>query len=231
MQTPLGSLLTLHRYVAELEQELAQARALLGQTRILSPTDRNMQPSQRSTTVVETASTTTVDVPQGSAVNRTPRQEHIMNGHHPALPAPSSRRHVSSPQLTKPSPNISLETPPPSGDFDWDERVVGNVDGMASLTNRHNGCGYLGVASGAALLRLADSVQTNSADGSDSDVVGEEPSHVPTPIMKTIYSLSQLEPFVDAYFQLYHISYPIVHEATFRAQVSAILASDHGIFG
>jgi len=41
--------------------------------------------------------------------------------------------------------------------------------------------------------------------------------------------LSQLEPFVDAYFSLYHVSYPIVHEATFRAQVSlmSLLVSLH----
>lgn len=40
--------------------------------------------------------------------------------------------------------------------------------------------------------------------------------------------MSQLEPFVDAYFRLYHCSYPIVHEATFRAQFMEIIPRPSG---
>ena len=98
---------------------------------------------------------------------------------------------------------------------------------MASLTDRYSRGGYLGVASGAALLRLADSGAQPAIDTNDADLTQEEPSQIHTPITRVSYSLSQLEPFVDAYFQLYHISYPIVHEATFRAQVSVVGISCH----
>lgn len=40
--------------------------------------------------------------------------------------------------------------------------------------------------------------------------------------------MSQLEPFVDAYFRLYHCSYPIVHEATFRAQFMEVIPRPPG---
>jgi transcriptional regulatory protein GAL4 len=65
---------------------------------------------------------------------------------------------------TGPSPTFSMETPP-AGDFDWDERVRSGsrfIDGMASLTERSSR-GYMGVASGAALLRLADDASADSA--------------------------------------------------------------------
>jgi transcriptional regulatory protein GAL4 len=78
----------------------------------------------------------------------------------------------------------------------------------------------LGVASGAPLLRLADTdVQPTLTFDINEEAQADESTRN-TPIPKAIYTLSQLEPFVDAYFSLYHMSYPIVHEATFRAQVS-----------
>lgn len=40
--------------------------------------------------------------------------------------------------------------------------------------------------------------------------------------------MSQLEPFIDAYFTIYHCSYPIVHEATFRAQFMEIIPRPSG---
>lgn len=113
---------------------------------------------------------------------------------------------------------LSLEAPPSSGSFEWDERTgkaSGDrfVDGMASLTSRSNKGGYLGVASGAALLRMTDSRSTEEVD----TYCHQQPESKP-PVSFVLTSLSQLEPFVDAYFQLYHCSYPIVHEATLRAQ-------------
>lgn len=41
-------------------------------------------------------------------------------------------------------------------------------------------------------------------------------------------SLGQLEPFVEAYFSLYHRSYPIVHEATFRAEFMEVIPRPSG---
>lgn len=41
-------------------------------------------------------------------------------------------------------------------------------------------------------------------------------------------SLGQMEPFVEAYFSLYHRSYPIVHEATFRAEFMEVIPRPSG---
>lgn len=124
---------------------------------------------------------------------------------------------------TAASPAFSLETPPTTGDFDWDERVRNSnhrfIDGMASLTEGSSR-GYMGVASGAALLRLTDDVNADAvAEGEN----GQHETGNNTPPVPALFTLAQLEPFVDAYFSTYHISYPIVHEATFRAQFMEVI--------
>ncbi|KAL6790328.1 fungal-specific transcription factor domain-containing protein [Trichoderma sp. SZMC 28013] len=119
---------------------------------------------------------------------------------------------------------ISLETPPTSGSFEWDERngQPGGqkfVDGMGSLTSDVDGSGYLGVASGAALLRITV--------GNNSHHSGTTSPRVAT-IPFAITSLSALDGYIDDYFSLYHRSYPIVHEATFRAQFMEIIPRPSG---
>ncbi|KAL4890120.1 hypothetical protein BDV59DRAFT_185293 [Aspergillus ambiguus] len=126
---------------------------------------------------------------------------------------------------------LSLETPPSSTNFEWDERTGSAngdrfVDGMASLTSRSNEGGYLGSASGAALLRLTSTRSTEDINTYDADVQGDYHYHPSIPFTPT--SMSQLEPFIDAYFGLYHCSYPIVHEATFRAQFMEIIPRPSG---
>ncbi|KAJ9658433.1 hypothetical protein H2198_003717 [Neophaeococcomyces mojaviensis] len=133
----------------------------------------------------------------------------------------------SSGPTTNVSPSFSLESPP-AGDLDWDERSS-NLnkthfnDGMASLVDRN---GYMGVASGAALLRMADE------GGAELDLQAQPdalPSSRGTPqVIPPLYSLAQLEPFIDAYFSTYHVSYPIVHEPTFRAQFMEVVPRPHG---
>ena len=141
---------------------------------------------------------------------------------------------------------VSLENLPSSGDFDWDERNEPQtaktfVDGMAALTSESNGGGYLGeismplepccdglnsstdafagVASGAALLRLTGASEQSPA---------LDPNRPPSAIPYAITSLSFLEGFLDAYFMLFHRSYPIVHEATFRAQFMEMVPRPRG---
>ncbi|KAL4959798.1 Zn(II)2Cys6 transcription factor domain-containing protein [Aspergillus stella-maris] len=188
---------------------------------------------------------------------------HREDGHSMPLPTPSLESHHShghsrprastNPVLPdsvgpapKPTPDsnrsvgttaFSLETPPSSSNFEWDERAGGDkfVDGMASLTSRSNEGGYLGSASGAALLRLTEtrpdgptSVPYESDQQHPQDVA-EYPYHRPgQSIPFALTSMSQLEPFIDAYFRLYHASYPIVHEATFRAQFMEIIPRPQG---
>ncbi|KAJ5743810.1 hypothetical protein N7533_008680 [Penicillium manginii] len=124
--------------------------------------------------------------------------------------------------------NMPLESSPLSGNWEWDERAGranGNefVDGMASLTSDPNGGGYLGVASGAALLRVTDP----NPNGPKDQIVSAqniEPSNIPaSSIPYSSESLGELEPFVKKYFDVFHKSYPIVHEATFRAQFMHVL--------
>ncbi|KAK5085655.1 hypothetical protein LTR05_004942 [Lithohypha guttulata] len=123
------------------------------------------------------------------------------------------------------SPAFTLETPP-MGELDWDERPS-NVhanrlnDGMASLADRN---GYMGIASGSALLRMA-------GDGYGEELVngqGHASAQISPPILPALYSLAQLEPFIDSYFATYHISYPIVHEPTFRAQFMDVIPRPNG---
>ena len=254
-EKPVKTPLT-RKYVAELENELAEARELLrrSSTPAGRAADQQYQITEQngnSRSGAETAPEAEPGVTAGSpgeardmlnsqSIFNAPAPRPILSG----LPrsslsatannshtyAPRFVRYASSSQTAKPSPTFSLEAPPASDDFDWDERNVhSNADGMASLTNASSRGGYLGVASGAALLRLADAdAQPASMYNIDDEAQGDE-SIRNTPIPNAVYTLSQLEPFVDAYFSLYHVSYPIVHEATFRAQVSlmSLLVSLH----
>ncbi|KAL2838440.1 fungal-specific transcription factor domain-containing protein [Aspergillus pseudoustus] len=140
----------------------------------------------------------------------------------------SSRAMRPAPEAQSVTPAFSLETPPSSSNFEWDERAGATggdkfVDGMASLTSRSNEGGYLGSASGAALLRLTD----RSSEGENDTAYPSADARRPS-IPFALTSMSQLEPFVDAYFRLYHCSYPIVHEATFRAQFMEIIPRPAG---
>jgi transcriptional regulatory protein GAL4 len=129
----------------------------------------------------------------------------------------------------------------PTANFEWDERSGRPnggkfVDGMGSLTSESNEGGYLGlcfiylilifvkltcqgVASGAALLRL-----TQIAD----QRLEMDPRIRPPSIPFALTSLSALDGFIDAYFSLFHRSYPILHEATFRAQLMEIVPRPSG---
>ncbi|KAF9886904.1 lactose regulatory protein lac9 and GAL4-like protein [Aspergillus nanangensis] len=149
-----------------------------------------------------------------------------------AQPSQRAMRPSSGPPQSVGTEAFSLETPPSSSNFEWDERAgtAGGdrfVDGMASLTSRSNEGGYLGSASGAALLRFTDMRSTDPAGSHGADMTQAGYSrHLSIPF--ALNSMSQLEPFVDAYFSLYHCSYPIVHEATFRAQFMEIIPRPSG---
>ncbi|KIM92785.1 hypothetical protein OIDMADRAFT_173803 [Oidiodendron maius Zn] len=109
------------------------------------------------------------------------------------------------------------------------------VDGMASLTIGESEGGYLGVASGAAVLRLIDPRAASTSgplkaasklrparilsnDGTWPELLCDQPD----PNRHIVDSM------IDAYFGLYHINYPIVHEPTFRAQYSELIERPNG---
>lgn len=203
------------RYLTEVELELARTKALLSQyetSRSASNDTGKGTPSspstQQSADALATpfAPTTTIGCPAGTTV--------------PSYTGASAGINTS--------PAFSLETPP-AGDLDWDERASGtNVtrfnDGMASLIDRNGS--YMGVASGAALLRMADD---EAGENDEERQFMPLPSARTTPpILPALYSLAQLEPFIEAYFATYHISYPILHEPTFRAQFMDIIPRPNG---
>ena len=109
------------------------------------------------------------------------------------------------------------------------------MDGMASLTIGDSEGGYLGASSGAAMLRLIDPRAANASTprkkssrapldkvfmggGMHPELLYEQPDP----------SRHIVDNMIDAYFGLYHISFPIVHEPTFRAQYSELIERPDG---
>lgn len=135
-----------------------------------------------------------------------------------------------------------LESPPATDDFEWDEQDNvaslaaalsadmndpddAALDGMASLSVSEKEGGYLGVASGAAFIRLLEpnmkrrSSQTRSRPSMTSY----------SPLVQQPNPNRQIaDIMIDAYFKLYHLNYPILHEPTFRAQFSEVIPRPHG---
>lgn len=113
------------------------------------------------------------------------------------------------------------------------------ADGMASLTMDDGDGGYLGGSSGAAMLRLllpdaeiqrrkklrrgTPTHQTLSEADNSSD------GWIPSPLYKQLnIARIDLDSAIDAYFSTFHISYPIVHEPSFRAQYSHVIPRPAG---
>ncbi|KAF7187252.1 Regulatory protein GAL4 [Pseudocercospora fuligena] len=151
-------------------------------------------------------------------------------------------------------PDYQLEEPPSHAeDFSWDEQEPvaspesaqplkaedGDdpvTDGMASLSVEDRGTGYLGVASGAAMLRLLlpDAHYRKNINARAKPIKQEEPAArdlgwVPTPVYaeRNIREID-LDAAIDLYFSCYHLSYPIVHEPTFRAQYAQVIPRPNG---
>ncbi|KAK0758787.1 hypothetical protein N5P37_008270 [Trichoderma harzianum] len=140
------------------------------------------------------------------------------------------------------SQDDDFESPPSTGDFGWNEHGAAQqdspgisiasdlnetrqiLDGMASLTVSEQRSGYLGIASGAAFLRLLEPVEYRNAQ-SHSPVEAD-----PRVSLTTLPNLNKhiADTMIDAYFRMYHLSYPIVHEPTFRAQYSEVIRRPNG---
>ncbi|KAK7403739.1 hypothetical protein QQX98_010478 [Neonectria punicea] len=131
---------------------------------------------------------------------------------------------------------------PPVDNFEWCEKTSVQVhglspdavpetleedspisDGMASLTVNEGDAGYLGVASGAALLRLLEPKSRRRMSRSHQTASSIYPM-MPQPNPNRHVT----ESMIDAYFRLYHVSYPIIHEPTFRAQYSEVIPRPNG---
>lgn len=158
-------------------------------------------------------------------------------------------------------PSNTLDAPPVvSEDFEWDEKNLPNVqtpesegtlvgpgleegdeyesivaDGMASLTLDESEGGYLGVASGAALLRLIEPLAIDqSVQRVKANRLRRRRLSSGSPSSRTILfeapnpNTHVSDAMIDAYFRLFHTCYPLVHEPTFRAQYAGVIERPHG---
>jgi hypothetical protein len=128
-------------------------------------------------------------------------------------------------------PSTNSDDPVASGaDYDWDERnteAQSCLDVMAAISIQEERPGYLGLASGAALLHL---IQNCSGGPLSSTSMLQKP---PTPKAHLPQSLSanlqreippqKIEAYIANYFSEYHISYPLVHQGLFMAQYHEIV--------
>ncbi|KAI0009209.1 fungal-specific transcription factor domain-containing protein [Xylariaceae sp. FL0662B] len=98
-------------------------------------------------------------------------------------------------------------------------------DGMASLAVDDKEAGYLGVASGAALLRILEPNATHATPRPRSQ---SQSRRLPSILAQPDINRHITDTMIDAYFKRYHLNYPIVHEPTFRAQYSEVIPQPHG---
>lgn len=172
--------------------------------------------------------------------------------------APTSDANNDSDAINEHTITVPLEAPPSGpADFSWDEQsqelspveteTAGLpthaspeedervADGMASLTIDEREAGYLGVASGAAMLRLLlpdaqnayRQVQTPNIQETQASL---EIGHcLYTPLWDALHlGAIDLDSAINAYFTLYHNSYPLVEEHTFRAQYAQVIPRPSG---
>lgn len=119
------------------------------------------------------------------------------------------------------SPGAEEALPQQADGFDWAEETTlsGLSDGMAALSIKPEGTGYLGATSSVMPLRALLTGDTemdfsrNPPLGGPLNTGGFEAPYLASPLS----GFSQ-QSFIDAYFLYYHSSYPFIHEATFRAQ-------------
>lgn len=128
----------------------------------------------------------------------------------------------------------------PRGDTSLFESVEGDIpkitDGMATLTADESNSGYLGTVSGAALLRLiwmspSDEVGSKSNARNErrksleqffSRRSADDPSSSQWLRTQPLLTRAVVDTLIDAYFGLYHPTFPILHEPTFREQYSKL---------
>ncbi|KAH7259407.1 fungal-specific transcription factor domain-containing protein [Fusarium redolens] len=129
-----------------------------------------------------------------------------------------------SPEHEEPAHEYEWSEPSLPPDFDSQNDEAGAMDGMATLNSLD--AGYLGSSSGANLLQeIASMLPELAASNSPANSHGKSPS-------RTHKSKASLDPpnlanesltsyLIDAYFLFYNVSYPILHERSFRQKLAA----------
>jgi transcriptional regulatory protein GAL4 len=141
----------------------------------------------------------------------------------------SARSATTGPET--PGQESITETVPDDADgFDWSEDVDDIADGMAALAVEPKGTGYLGSTAGVFFLRslLYQVGQTTTAANANILQSGQSPIYAtgpgsPSAVAQTLSSRHSMDRLLDAYFSVYHRTYPFVHEASFRAQYHEVI--------
>ncbi|POR36979.1 Regulatory protein GAL4 [Tolypocladium paradoxum] len=237
------------RHLTEVEARLERAEVLLQQMRALVPPQLRTWERAGSTSAASRPKTDeTFDFSRDPPQPKIRHDEPSANeqARRTSVPCQPSHPHVDESSGTARQPDADhqrLLEGPPLEDFEWSEKnspyarglspdAFGEggmddtpiSDGMASLSVNEREGGYLGVASGAALLRL---LEPNSRRRPPP-----RPDYDASPLLPMISQPNPnhhiAESMIDAYFRLYHVSYPLVHEPTFRAQYSEVIARPNG---
>lgn len=128
-------------------------------------------------------------------------------------------------------PALPLDCPSVNGlDYDWDERISDAatvIDGMATLSVRNEKPGYLGLASGAALLHLIRysseefaSIRPPCQTALPNDQLLQQQ---PAINLDREIPSQKIAQYISDYFNTYHVSYPLVHQGLFMAQYNEII--------
>lgn len=124
---------------------------------------------------------------------------------------------------------------PPIGAGGVDAEIPKITDGMATLTANDSNAGFLGSVSGSALLRLiwmgagaeeaATSASTEHRRTLDQ-LFDQRSSDYPTASnwlrAQPMLTRAMVDTLIDAYFALYHPTFPILHESSFREQYARL---------
>jgi transcriptional regulatory protein GAL4 len=120
-----------------------------------------------------------------------------------------------------------------SDPFREDEDDVA-IDGMATLTLNEDQLGYLGNAAGASFLRhLWRPSREGTPDANAPSRKNPQEGHSGTVFYNTLPASVDsrkmiADPFIDAYFSLFHTTHPLIHEPSFRAAYSGLIPRPGG---
>ncbi|KAF5585242.1 C6 transcription factor [Fusarium pseudocircinatum] len=129
-----------------------------------------------------------------------------------------------SPEHEEPAHEYEWSEPSLPPDFDSQNDEAAAMDGMATLNSLD--AGYLGSSSGANLLQeIASMLPELAASNSPATSHGKSPSqtHKSKPSLDppNLANESLTNYLIDAYFLFYNVSYPILHERSFRQKLAA----------
>ncbi|KAH9904298.1 lactose regulatory protein LAC9 [Xylariomycetidae sp. FL2044] len=150
-----------------------------------------------------------------------------------ALDSPSSRPTRASIELDTGTPNsgnaISEAVPEEADGFDWHEDADELADGMAALSVKPRGTGYLGPTAGVFFLRSLLFWMGNPDAVLNAGLERRTPprdfdqASSSSRLSHSLASRQVMSRLMDSYFSVYHVTYPFIHEATFRAQFYDII--------